>query len=129
VEQARRLGTGHAVVQGQAAFEGRGGDEWSGRRFGVLCGDTPLLTAAGVGALLATHARGRGAVVLLAGQRVEPSGGGGVREGRGENWWTRVRSCRGRGSSSAAQESGSVPDPSFTRTPRWGAGPSSAKTA
>jgi len=33
-----------AVAQAQAAFQGRGGNEWSGRRFVILSGDTPLLT-------------------------------------------------------------------------------------
>src|SRR2546422_7268345 len=46
VEQTRRLGTGHAVVQAQVAFQGRGGNEWSGRRVVVLSGGTPPLTEA-----------------------------------------------------------------------------------
>src|SRR5207247_1949978 len=65
VEQTRRLGTGHAVAQAQAAFQGRGGNEWSGRRFVILSGDTPLLTEATVQALLATHERERATVTLL----------------------------------------------------------------
>src|SRR5207249_9324486 len=65
VEQGRRLGTGHDVVQAQAAFQGRAGNEWSGRRFVILSGDTPLLTETTVRALLATHERERATVTLL----------------------------------------------------------------
>src|SRR5438445_2801624 len=76
VEQARRLGTGHAVVQAQAAFQGRGGNEWSGRRFVILSGDTPLLTEATVRALLATHERERATVTLLTAHLDQPTGYG-----------------------------------------------------
>src|SRR5437879_4465677 len=74
VEQARRLGTGHAVVQAQAAFQGRGGNEWNGRRFVILSGDTPLLTEATVRALLATHERERATVPLLTAHLDQPTG-------------------------------------------------------
>ena len=87
VEQARRLGTGHAVVQAQAAFQGRGGNEWSGRRFVILSGDTPLLTEAAVRALLATHERERATVTLLTAHLDQPAGYGRIVRGRDGTVW------------------------------------------
>src|SRR3989442_3138910 len=55
VEQARRLGTGHAVVQAQAAFQGRGGDEWSGPPVLVPRRGKPPVNAATGPARLAAH--------------------------------------------------------------------------
>src|SRR2546428_5152186 len=66
VEQTRRLGTGHAVVQAQVAFQGRGGNEWSGRRVVILSGGTPLLTEGAVRGVLAAPGRGPGTGTLLA---------------------------------------------------------------
>src|SRR2546428_1767789 len=87
VEQARRLGTGHAVVQAQAAFQGRGGNEWSGRRVVILSGGTPLLTEATGRAVLATPQRGRATVTPLAGQPDQAPGyRGSVRGGDGKGW-------------------------------------------
>src|SRR3989442_12552813 len=60
VEQTRRLGTGHAVVQAQVAFQGRGGNEWSGRRVVIPGGDTPPLRGGGGRARPAHHRRERG---------------------------------------------------------------------
>src|SRR2546428_14039795 len=82
VEQARRLGTGHAVAQAQAAFQGRGGNEWRGRRFVILSGDTPLLTEGTVQALLAPPEPERGTGTFLTGHMDQPAGYGGSRRGR-----------------------------------------------
>src|SRR3989442_1579886 len=87
VEQARRLGTGHAVVQAQAAFQGRGGNEWSGRRFVILSGDTPLLTEATVRALLATHEPEPATVNRLTAHLDQPTGYGRIVRGRDGTVW------------------------------------------
>src|SRR5437899_3107442 len=87
VEQTRRLGTGHAVAQAQAAFQGRGWTEWSGRRFVILSGDTPLLTEATVQALLATHERERATVTLLTAHLDQPAGYGRIVRGRDGSVW------------------------------------------
>ena len=87
VVQTRRLGTGHAVAQAQAAFQGRGGNEWSGRRFVILSGDTPLLTEATVRALLALHERERATVTLLTAHLDRPAGYGRIVRGRDGLVW------------------------------------------
>src|SRR5256712_6957065 len=87
VEQARRLGTGHAVAQAQAAFQGRGGNEGSGRRFVILSGDTPLLTEATVQALLATHEGERATVTLLTAHLDQPAGYWPIVRGRDGSVW------------------------------------------
>src|SRR5213593_3835018 len=87
VDRTRRLGTGHAVAQAQAAFQGRGGNEWSGRRFVILSGDTPLLTEATVQALLATHERERATVTLLTAHLDQPAGYGRIVRGRDGSVW------------------------------------------
>src|SRR3989442_15531508 len=87
VEQTRRLGTGHAVVQARVAFQGRGGNEGSGRRFVILSGDTPLLTEAAVRALLATHERERATVTLLTAHLDQPAGYGRIVRGRDGTVW------------------------------------------
>src|SRR3989454_3422061 len=87
VEQTRRLGTGHAVAQAQAAFQGRGGNEWSGRRVVVLGGGTPLLEGATVQALLATHERERATVTLLTAHLDQPAGYGRIVRGRDGTVW------------------------------------------
>src|SRR5256712_2923852 len=87
VEQARRLGTGHAVAQAQAAFQGRGGNEWSGRRFVIRRGDTPLVTEATVQALLATQHRERPTVPLLTAHLDQPAGYGRIVRGRDGSVW------------------------------------------
>src|SRR2546422_10079574 len=65
VEQTRRLGTGHAVVQAQGAFQGRGGNERSGRRVVILGGDTPPVTEAAVRGRLAPARGGAAAGAFL----------------------------------------------------------------
>jgi len=87
VEQARRLGTGHAVAQAQAVFQGRGGNAWSGLRFVILSGDTPLLTEATVRALLAAHERERATVSMLTAHLDRPAGYGRVVRGRDGSVW------------------------------------------
>src|SRR2546428_12715497 len=59
VEQTRRLGTGHAVVQAQVAVQGRGGKEWSGRRVAGPGGGPPLVTGGAGLARLGTRQRAR----------------------------------------------------------------------
>src|SRR5207244_11173402 len=77
----------HAVAQAQAAFQGRGGNEWSGRRFVILSGDTTLLTEATVQALLATHEHERATVTLLTAHLDQHAGYGRiVRGGDGTVW-------------------------------------------
>jgi bifunctional UDP-N-acetylglucosamine pyrophosphorylase/glucosamine-1-phosphate N-acetyltransferase len=69
VEQAERLGTGHAVRCAAPALEGFAGDVL------VLYADTPLLRAETVARLRATLAAGHGAAVGVLG--FEPADPGG----------------------------------------------------
>lgn len=70
VEQVEQCGTGHAVMMAGPALEGFRGTLL------VVCGDTPLLTAATLHDLLATHA-GSGAVVTVLSMRIpDPRGYG-----------------------------------------------------
>ncbi len=94
VVQARRLGTGHAVAQAQSVFQGRAGTArkgngkgWSGLRFVILSGDTPLLTEATVRALLAAHERARATVSLLTAHLDRPAGYGRIVRGRDGSVW------------------------------------------
>jgi len=87
VVQVRQLGTGHAVAQAQVAFQGRGGAEWSSRRFVILSGDTPLLTEATVRALLAVHEDERATVTLLTAHLDRPAGYGRVMRARDGSVW------------------------------------------
>ncbi len=87
VVQARRLGTGHAVAQAQSVFQGRGGNAWSGLRFVILSGDTPLLTMTTVQALLATHERERATVSMLTAHLDRPAGYGRIVRGRDGSVW------------------------------------------
>ncbi|TRZ98999.1 MAG: bifunctional UDP-N-acetylglucosamine diphosphorylase/glucosamine-1-phosphate N-acetyltransferase GlmU [Nitrospiraceae bacterium] len=87
VVQARQLGTGHAVTQAQSAFQGRAGNAWSGLRFVILSGDTPLLTEATVRALLAAHERERATVSLLTAHLDRPVGYGRIVRGRDGSVW------------------------------------------
>ena len=63
VEQARQLGTGHAVLQTQSAFASDPGRKPS--RYVILNGDTPLLTEATIRGLLAVHDEQKAAVTVL----------------------------------------------------------------
>ena len=87
VVQARQLGTGHAVTQAQSVFQGRGGNAWSGLRFVILSGDTPLLTEATVRALLAAHEREHATVSLLTAHLDRPVGYGRIVRGRDGSVW------------------------------------------
>lgn len=70
VEQAEALGTGHAVLQAEAALRGFAGDVL------VLAGDGPLIRAETLRRLVAAHRR-QGAAATLATARVaDPSGYG-----------------------------------------------------
>jgi bifunctional UDP-N-acetylglucosamine pyrophosphorylase/glucosamine-1-phosphate N-acetyltransferase len=64
--QERQLGTGHAVLQARSLAAG------DVPHVVVAYGDTPLLQAATVAALLDAHARGGRPVTLATGQRVDP---------------------------------------------------------
>ncbi len=70
--QAEQCGTGHAVMMAEpnlAAFEGT---------LLVVCGDTPLLGAATLHALLQTHRRSGAAVTVLSMRLPDPKGYGRV---------------------------------------------------
>ncbi len=70
VEQREQLGTGHAVLAAAPRLSGFSGDVL------ILCGDTPLLTAATLEGLLAAH-RGSGASLSLLSVVIdEPAGYG-----------------------------------------------------
>jgi bifunctional UDP-N-acetylglucosamine pyrophosphorylase/glucosamine-1-phosphate N-acetyltransferase len=67
VVQARPLGTGDAVATARAALEPRAGNLL------VLSGDTPLLTAGLLEALVATHTRAGAAATVLAFEPADPA--------------------------------------------------------
>jgi bifunctional UDP-N-acetylglucosamine pyrophosphorylase/glucosamine-1-phosphate N-acetyltransferase len=75
VEQAQQLGTGHAVQQARDMFR-RLGKTLS--TYVILNGDTPLLQASTVQALLQLHQDERAAVTLLTATVDDPSGYGRV---------------------------------------------------
>ena len=87
VVQTRQLGTGHAVMQAQPVFQGRGGNALGGLRFVLLSGDTPLLTEATVQALLAVHQHDRATVSMLTAHLDRPAGYGRVVRGRDGSVW------------------------------------------
>lgn len=89
VAQTHQLGTGHAVLQAQAAFPSRAGTAGggSGLRFVILSGDMPLLTEATVRALLAAHERARATVSLLTAHFDRPVGYGRIVRGRDGSVW------------------------------------------
>jgi len=87
VVQARQLGTGHAVAQAQSVFQGRAGNAWSGLRFVILSGDTPLLTEVTVRGLLAAHERERATVSMLTAHLDRPVGYGRIVRGRDGSVW------------------------------------------
>lgn len=76
--QAEQLGTGHAVLQAKAALIGYRGTVM------VLCGDTPLLTAAMLRSLYEGHRRSGAAATVLTARMPDPAGYGRViRDGDG----------------------------------------------
>jgi len=70
--QSEQLGTGHAVQQARPFFAGTTGTAL------VLCGDTPLLTAATLRELLATHHGAGAAATVLSAVLDDPTGYGRV---------------------------------------------------
>lgn len=79
VEQRQRLGTGHAVLQARAEFDGYDGVVL------ILCGDVPLLLPATVERLRAAHLAAQAAVTVLTTCLADPSGYGRViKNERGE---------------------------------------------
>jgi bifunctional UDP-N-acetylglucosamine pyrophosphorylase/glucosamine-1-phosphate N-acetyltransferase len=78
VIQAEQLGTGHAVMQAEAALGDYGGTVM------VLCGDTPLLTADLLGRLFAAHREAGAAATVLTARMADPGAYGRViRDGAG----------------------------------------------
>jgi len=79
VMQEQQLGTGHAVMQAEAAVAGKYRDVL------VVCGDTPLLRPETVRELLDRHQRQHAAVTVLSSYFRDPSGYGRIiREAGGE---------------------------------------------
>jgi bifunctional UDP-N-acetylglucosamine pyrophosphorylase/glucosamine-1-phosphate N-acetyltransferase len=70
VEQAERLGTGHAVLQAKPLLAGQPGVVL------VFYGDMPLLTAESIGQLLQLHASGGGVLTMLTFHSATPRGFG-----------------------------------------------------
>ena len=70
VYQTEQLGTGHAVMQGVKALA------TDNDCVVVLCGDTPLLQADTIKALLEKHQQEQNAVTILTAQAVDPTGYG-----------------------------------------------------
>lgn len=83
-EQAKQLGTGHAVLQARPIFVGDLHRRPS--RYLILNGDTPLLTEARVRQLLAMHDAQRAAVTLLTAVLDDASGYGRVIRLRRDEW-------------------------------------------
>lgn len=75
VVQERQCGTGHAVRVAAPALDGFEGTLL------VVCGDTPLLRAATLDALLAHHARSRAAATVLSMRLPDPKGYGRIVRG------------------------------------------------
>lgn len=79
VEQSRRLGTGHAVLQARGEFEGFEGDVL------VLSGDVPLLSEMSLDKLLFTHYVSKAAATYMTVIFDNPSGYGRViKNGQGD---------------------------------------------
>jgi bifunctional UDP-N-acetylglucosamine pyrophosphorylase/glucosamine-1-phosphate N-acetyltransferase len=78
VEQVEQRGTGHAVMVAAPAFEGFRGTLL------VVYGDTPLLTAATLHALLVGHETSGAAVTVLSMRVPDPSGYGRIVRGTGD---------------------------------------------
>lgn len=70
VIQKQQLGTGHALAQAGNSLQGHGGSVL------VLAGDTPLLTAATLRALVAYHQQNKNAATLLSALVPRPAGYG-----------------------------------------------------
>lgn len=83
-EQARQLGTGHAVLQARATFSAD--SRRSPSRYVILNGDTPLLTEATVRKLLAAHDEQKATVTVLTAVLDEAAGYGRVIRRRRDEW-------------------------------------------
>jgi bifunctional UDP-N-acetylglucosamine pyrophosphorylase/glucosamine-1-phosphate N-acetyltransferase len=79
VIQAEQRGTGHAVLMAGPALE-----EFEGTLL-VVCGDTPLLRATTLDALLRGHAASSAAVTVLSMRLPDPTGYGRMIRGEGES--------------------------------------------
>ena len=79
VEQVEQLGTGHAVMMAAPALEGFRGTLL------VVYGDTPLLTAGTLHALLRGHERSGAAVTVLSMRLPDPRGYGRIVRGSGDS--------------------------------------------
>jgi len=79
VEQAEQLGTGHALLQAKGALRGFSGTVL------LLCGDTPLLTAATLQSLCRAHGASAAAATVLTAVPDDPAGYGRIlRDAEGE---------------------------------------------
>jgi len=87
VEQVEQRGTGHAVMMAGPQLEGFEGTLL------VVCGDTPLLRATTLDALLATHHRSAAAVTVLSMRLPDPSGYGRILRGHGADLLGIVEHC------------------------------------
>jgi bifunctional UDP-N-acetylglucosamine pyrophosphorylase/glucosamine-1-phosphate N-acetyltransferase len=82
-EQFHQAGTGDATARGLAAI---GGDDYADdAHVIVLPGDTPLLTAESVDALLAAHIANQDAATLLTSRLADPTGYGRIVRHRGKD--------------------------------------------
>ena len=70
--QAEQLGTGHAVLQAEAALAAEEGTTI------VLCGDTPLITEETINQLMETHQKAGAKATILTGFAQDPTGYGRV---------------------------------------------------
>lgn len=83
VEQAQQLGTGHAVQQAYPALLQHSAQVAS--QYVIMCGDTPLLTAETLSALVAYHQAEGATLTLLTTNLADPSGYGRVIRGKDES--------------------------------------------
>jgi bifunctional UDP-N-acetylglucosamine pyrophosphorylase / glucosamine-1-phosphate N-acetyltransferase len=78
VDQVEQCGTGHAVMMAEPALQGFRGTLL------VVCGDTPLLTAATLHSLLSGHEKSGAAVTVLSMRLPDPKGYGRIVRGTGD---------------------------------------------
>jgi len=80
VEQTEQLGTGHAVQQAYPALTAHSSSLAS--QYVIMCGDTPLLTADTLSALVAYHQAEGATLTLLSTNLLDPGGYGRVIRGK-----------------------------------------------
>jgi bifunctional UDP-N-acetylglucosamine pyrophosphorylase/glucosamine-1-phosphate N-acetyltransferase len=73
--QKEQLGSGHAVASGKGALGGRGGNAL------IMCGDSPLFTAATISSLMEHHTETRTTITLVSAVVDDPPGYGRVTRG------------------------------------------------